>query len=121
MSDLALLQEAQWVRGSCTLDELFLAYEQQEGWAVQIVNHAVNYAVMALGILRNLYAPNIVVLCGSLVEMYPSFQQAIIREYQKQNNRYGIYMDLAISGFGRDGNLAGAGTLALGLNLEQNL
>ncbi len=121
LSDLALLQEAQWVRGSCTLDELFLAYEQQEGWAVQIVNHAVNYAVMALGILRNLYAPNIVVLCGSLVEMYPSFQQAIIREYQKQNNRYGIYMDLAISGFGRDGNLVGAGTLAFGLNLEQNL
>ena len=74
--------------------------------------------VLAIEMLRNLYAPNIIVLCGKMIESYPQLQQAILDEYRSKRSRYDNEMELAVSHFGKDGNLIGAGTLALNLNFE---
>lgn len=118
LSDLSLLQDARKFDPSCTLDSLFEAYGRQETWAVNIIMHAVRYVVLAIEMLRNLYAPNIIVLCGKMIESYPHLQQAILDEYRAKRSRYDNEMELAVSHFGKDGNLIGAGTLALNLNFE---
>ena len=118
LSDLSLLQDARKFVPNCTLDTLFAAYGRQETWAINIIMHAVRYVVLAIEMLRNLYAPNIIVLCGKMIESYPQLQQAILDEYRSKRSRYDNQMELAVSHFGKDGNLIGAGTLALNLNFE---
>lgn len=118
LSDLALLDELQKLDHEETIESLFAAYDENEAWATAIVDKTVRYAVLALEMIRNLYAPNVTVLCGRLVEDYPQFYEAIVKEYLKQQDAPMNTMELTLSTLGDDGNLIGAGAMAMEMNFE---
>ena len=118
LSDLALLEEMKTTGHEGTIEELFAAYDKGEQWAVEIIKGTARYAVLALEMIRNLYAPNVTVLCGRLVEDYPQFYQAIVEEYISQQANQFNSMELTLSTLGADGNLIGAGASALEMNFE---
>lgn len=121
LSDIAILHDARKFDYNSTVDSVFSAYERREGWAVNITHYIIKYAVIAIGILANLYDPDMVILCGKLVEEYPSLQEAIIEEYMAQlHNTLQEGIIVNSSKFGRDGNLIGAGTLAFYLDLDMS-
>lgn len=122
ISDLSILQDARKFDAQSTLDSLFRAYAENEVWAKNIINHTVKYAVIAIGMLSNLYAPDIVILCGRLIERYPILQAAIQKEHINQTGGYDSNkMILTTSQLGETGNLIGAGTLAFSHELEKNV
>ena len=118
LSDLALLEEMKTAGHEGTIEELFAFYDQKEPWAEEIIRKTARYAVLALEMIRNLYAPNVTVLCGRLVEDYPQFYRAIVEEYVSREANQFNSMDLTLSTLGADGNLIGAGAAALEMNFE---
>lgn len=122
LSDLAILQDARKFNAESTLDSLFEAFNQGEIWAVNIINHTVRYAIIAVGMLANLYAPDMMILCGRLIESYPELQRAIDEDYRLQlGDHVKNGMVLATSRLGEDGNLIGAATLAFCRELDMNV
>lgn len=117
LSDLSILQDARKFDPDSTLDSLFAAFARKEFWASNIIHHMVKYAGIAAGMINNLYAPNIIILCGRLIETYPVLQSAIKTECITQLSNSVV---VTTSQLGRDGNLVGAGTLAFYLDLNMN-
>lgn len=113
ISDWAILQEAQCVKPNITLSQIFQCYEYGDLWAVNLLNKTIRYISMTIGLLSHSYAPEAILLCGSLVENYPIFQKMIYSDYKKQSNDFlNINFDLKITRLGVDSALIGAGTVA---------
>lgn len=111
LTDWSILQEARLVLPDATLDDVFAAFAQGQPWAKSLIGHAAEYACIAINLLSNTYAPEAMLLCGSLVDRYPIFRQLIVDNYAALlTNR--MPLPLSFSTFGDDGGIIGGGALA---------
>lgn len=116
----AVLGEARKFVPHITPEGVFLAYEEGKPWAVSVVEHLVGYAKIAVEMLERLYAPDLVILCGDTVELYPPITEMIRRRYQQQSGRLeGEDTEIQASFLGENGNLQGACTMAFYRGLDR--
>lgn len=113
IADWAILREARAVREDITLEGVFGAYSAGETWAINLIHRVMEYISVTVSMLANAYAPDVVILCGSLIENYGFFKNLIMKNYKSEISDYVLdSFQLCVSDFGPEGTLVGAGTLA---------
>ncbi len=113
ITEAALLQDAQNIQPGINIGGLFEAGRQGLPWARKLLDHFADYIMMTINLLANAYAPEAIILCGSLIDGNTQIQEAVSRSYSLQ---YPVLLsnnfDLKFSAFGPDGNIIGASTVA---------
>ncbi len=113
IADWAILKEAGAVQQGITLEEVFEAYQAGKSWAVNLIDRAVDYVSITISMLANTYAPDEVILCGSMIEKYELFRRLVVQNYKKELNDYVLHsFELRVSGFANDGTIISAATMA---------
>lgn len=75
---------------------------------------------MLIGLLANAYAPEAIILCGSLMDRCSILRQVIMQACTEQYTQFiNPKFDIVFSNFGPDGNIIGAATIAFNYNIEQ--
>lgn len=122
IADWAILQEARTVRPGISLPEVFAAYRSGESWAQVLLGRASGYISMAISLLANVYAPEAIVLCGSLIDDFPEFRALSMQDFRHQrSDMLAANFDLAISRFGADGPVIGATSIAFSRLVNQTV
>ncbi|MFR5048806.1 MAG: ROK family transcriptional regulator [Faecalispora sporosphaeroides] len=113
IADWAILREARTVREDITMQGLLEANANGELWVINLMNRVLEYVSIAISILANTYAPDVIILCGRLTEEYGMLRDLILKNYKREISDYVLSsFDLKASDFDSDGTLVGAGTLA---------
>lgn len=113
MADWAILREARTVQEDITLDGVFAAYNEGKTWAVNLVERVIEYLSITISILANTYSPDIIILCGRLLEEYDVFRDLILEHYKDEISDYmQDSLEVKVSKLGSNGMIVGAGTLA---------
>lgn len=110
MADWAILRDARTVKENITLDEVFEAYRHGQPWAMNLFGRVLEYLSITISILSNTYSPDILILCGRLLEEHQVFKN-IVSEHFCQNAGEDA-VEVRVSNLGLDGTIIGAGTLA---------
>lgn len=113
MADWAILREARAVKENITLDEVFQAYQEKMPWAVNLVGRILEYLSITISILTNTYSPDVIILCGRLLEEHQIFKDIILNHFKDNVSNHVLdSFQVKISNLGLDGTIVGAGTLA---------
>ena len=113
ITDRAILREARAVKDDIELGNVFVAYLTGEQWAKNLINHVLEYIATTINILANTFAPEVIILCGSLIEDYSSFKDIILQNCKSTGSEYELSsFNLVASDFSSDATLVGAVTLA---------
>lgn len=112
ITDGAILKEAHAVYPDITLEQFF-ACCQTEPWAIRLMDKTLDYIFLAMNLLSNTYAPEAIMLCGSLITGNSVLASLIESNYAKRL-RQGLDnpFQLKFTRLGKDYMLAGAGTAA---------
>ena len=120
LSDRAIVRQARLARPEATLDDVFDDCARGRPWACALMERVVDNACIAINLLANAYAPDAIVLCGSLVDRYPVFLRRVEACY---SNRLSAFMrgtfELRATAFGAQGGLIGAAALAFRHRLDE--
>lgn len=120
MADWAILREARAVQEDITLDGVFAAYGEGKGWAVNLIERVLEYLSITISILANTYSPEVIILCGRLLEEHEVFRSLILNHYKDEISNYMLdSFQVKVSNLGLNGTLVGAGTLAYYKILEK--
>lgn len=120
LSQRTILAEARSVYPDITLAGLFDYFQQGDPFAVALIGQVVEYTSIAINLLANTYAPEAVLLCGSMLRQHPIFSTLVERNYRSKINEYmQNTFRLCFERFGVSGHLLGGGALALRQVLEQ--
>lgn len=116
----SVLREARAIDPDIDLAGLERAYQENVAWARTLLNMTAENILMVINLLANAYAPDVIVLCGSLVDQCETLRKIIIEAHAERylevfNNNF----ELEFSQFGSNGNLIGAAALAFNHNIEQ--
>lgn len=110
----AILAEARTVYPDITLHELLLHYQTGEPFATGLIRQLTSYTSIAINLLANTYAPDVVLLCGSLLRAHPLIPQLLTGSYRDSLSEYTKDMfQLKLESFGLSGPLMGGGAVAL--------
>lgn len=113
MADWAILREARMVQEDITLDGVFEAYTEGKVWAVSLIDRVMEYLSITVSILANTYSPDIIILCGRLLEDHVVFRDLVESRYRGATKDYMLdTFRVQVSDLGPDGTVVGAGTLA---------
>ena len=113
MADWAILREARMVQEDITLDGVFEAYTEGKVWAVSLIDRVMEYLSITISILANTYSPDIIILCGRLLEDHVVFRNLVESHYRGVTKDYMLdTFRVQVSDLGPDGTVVGAGTLA---------
>lgn len=113
MADWAILREARMVQEDITLDGVFEAYAEGKAWAVSLIDRVMEYLSITVSILANTYSPDIIILCGRLLEDHEIFRNLVESRYRGATKDYMLEtFRVQVSDLGPDGTVVGAGTLA---------
>ena len=110
MADWAILREARTVREDATLDGVFQAYLEKEPWAINLIDQVLGYVSIALHLLGGTYSPDIIILCGRLLEEHRIYKEIILDRFCRGGGDDGPLV--RVSRLGPNGTMIGAGTLA---------
>lgn len=80
-----LLNEASKTRPMNHMNELIQAYNEGEKWAVNIIEKATTYAVLAINNVVCAYNPDAVFLSGSLIEDHPEIREMILQKHSESH------------------------------------
>lgn len=110
----AILAEAGTVYPGVTLPQLLEHYEKGEPFAVGVIKQVMSYTSIAINLLANTYAPDVILLCGSLLRAHPLLPQLFTGSYRDNLNEYmKNTFQLKLESFGISGALIGGGAVAL--------
>lgn len=115
LSQRMLLAEARAVYPqAATPAHLYALYRQGDTFAKAMMNQVGEYAAIAVNLLANTYAPEVVLLCGSMIRQGTVLQEIVEDMYQEKLNQYmkGTFQ-LRFERFGTTGHLIGGGVLAV--------
>lgn len=119
LSQRTILAEARSVYPDITLAGLFDFFQQGDPFAVALISQVVDYTDIAINLLANAYAPEVVLLCGSMLRQHPIFATLVERSYRSKLNEYmQNTFQLRFEHFGVTGHLMGGAALALRQVLE---
>lgn len=114
LSQRTLLAEARAVYPqTATPAQLYALYRQGDTFAKAMMNQVGEYAAIAVNLLANTYAPEAVLLCGSMIRQGTVLQEIVEDMYQEKLNQYmKDTFQLRFERFGTTGHLIGGGVLA---------
>jgi N-acetylglucosamine repressor len=112
MADWAILREARMVQEDITLEGVFQAYIEKKPWAEELIGRVMEYLSITISILASAYSPDIIILCGRLIEEHEVFRNLIEKRYRNPAEDYRPDSLVRVSNLGPDGTIVGAGTLA---------
>lgn len=122
LSQRTLLAEARAVYPHITLDQLFELYQRGETFVSAMMNQVGEYVAIAVNLLANTYAPDVVLLCGSMVRQGPVLSEIVKDMYQEKLNQYmKDTFQLRFERFGITGHLIGGGVLAMRQALKNDV
>ena len=114
LSPRTILAEARSVYPDVTLSELFDLFQRRDPFAVGLISQLVEYTSIAINLLANTYAPEVMLLCGSMLRQSPLFPALVSRSYHGKLNEYmENTFQLKFESFSLSGHLIGGGALAL--------
>lgn len=110
----AILAEAATVYPNVTMSQLLERYQLGEPFAVGVIQQLLSYASIAVNLLANTYAPDVLLLCGSLLRAHPALPRLLTDSCRDNLNDYmRDAFQLRLESFGVDGPLIGGGAVAL--------
>ncbi|BFK87836.1 ROK family transcriptional regulator [Pseudoflavonifractor gallinarum] len=114
LSQRTILAEARTVYPNIDMKGLFDYFQRGDPFAVALITQVVEYTSIAINLLANTYAPEVVLLCGSMLRQNPIFSTLVERNYRSKLNEYmQNTFQLRFESFGVSGHLIGGGALAL--------
>ncbi len=120
LSQRTVLAEARAVYPDITLAKLHELYRQGEPFASAFMNLVAEYVSIAINLLANAYAPEVVLLCGSMMRQGSVLPEIVSSIYQEKLNQYmKDTFQLRFERFGITGHLVGGGVLAMRQVLQQ--
>lgn len=122
LSQRTLLAEARAVYPHINLAQLFELYQRGEPFVSATMNQLGEYVAIAVNLLANTYAPDVVLLCGSMVRQGPVLSEIVKDMYQEKLNQYmKDTFQLRFERFGTTGHLIGGGVLAMRQALKNDV
>lgn len=114
LSHRAILAEAGTVYPGVTLPELLEYYRQGDPFAVGVIRQLTSYTSIAINLLANTYAPDVILLCGSLLRAHPLIPRLLTDSCRDSLSEYmQNTFQLQLESFGVTGSLIGGGAAAL--------
>jgi len=109
LTDWALIEDARRFKQNADMNDIIKAADNDEPWAVSILDRFVRYTRTAISYFTSLLNPGVVVLCGPLLEDYPALNKRLLRGCSSMmHGSFSIPFKLTTAGLGRDGALIGA-------------
>ena len=105
----ALLTEARTLHPDITLPEMFTLFQKGDPFVTALLHQVTEYISIAINLLANTYAPEVVLLRGDLLRQGPVIRQLVSGTYREKLNWY----------MGVSGPLIGGGMLALERELDR--
>jgi len=122
ISQPAVLGEARAIDPEIDLAGLEAVYSKNAAWAKTLLDMTAENILMVVNLLANIYAPDVIVLCGSLMDQCGALRDIIMDCYKERHaEMFNSYFNLEFSKFGPDGNLIGAAALALNHNITKRI
>ncbi len=120
IAEWAILREANSMVAGITLDRLFEEYDRGTAWVTNLIDSVVDYTAITINLLANTYSPEIILLCGSLIQQYPRFRELIRNNYRRHLNQYikNIF-ELKYETFGEEARLMGSGIITFNQYLDR--
>jgi len=115
-----LIREASKQADVQDLEDIILAAEENQKWAVNIIERAITYAAITINNSVCLNNPDKIILTGSTIERFPSIRDRILEAANKQ-----IWSPLSdtttieVSALGETGVILGAGLLSQRVYINQ--
>lgn len=120
LSPGTLLTEAQTVHPGLTMPEMFDLFQKGDPFITALINQAVEYISIAINLLANTYAPEVVLLRGELLRRGPVIRQLVADTYREKLNWYMTdAFSLRFEQLGVSAPLTGGGILALERELDR--
>ena len=114
-----ILNEAQMIHPGITATELLSRAERKEAFASALVQQALNYACIAINLLANMYAPDVIVLSGSTIWDSPAIRDMIERASVKRLHPVLAHsFKLAFDSFGPNAYVIGGAAVAFSKVVE---
>lgn len=116
----ALLSEARTVHPGITVQEMFVLYERGDPFIQTLIHQVTEYIAIAINLLANTYAPEVLILRGDLLRKGPVIKDLVSQTYRNQLNRYmRDAFELRFEDMGSSSPLIGGGILALERELDR--
>lgn len=110
----ALIGEANTFAKVKAVEEIFSAANRDEEWATNIIEKLYTYITIAVCNAINMYNPDIIIICGKIIEIEPKIFKEI--KIRVENNVWEPFKDTYImktSNLGNDAVILGAATSVL--------
>lgn len=119
ISKQAILEEARTVSPNVDMAGLEKAYTEGVSWAKALLDMTAESVLVLINLLANAYAPDAIVLCGSLVEKCDVLRD-LISQYHKDQGASVLNTNYALhySTVGDAGSTIGAATIAFNENVR---
>jgi len=88
VSPVTLLTEARTVYPNLTMPEMFTLFQQGNPFITALINQAAEYISIAVNLLANTYAPEVVLLRGELLRQGPVLKGLVADIYREKFNLY---------------------------------
>lgn len=79
-----IVAEAKNISSINNMDDIVKSFEDKELWAIDILNKAAAYVVVAINNVMRAYNPDVIYLSGELLEEYESFRELIFKRYSER-------------------------------------
>lgn len=120
LSPGTLLTEARTVYPELTMPEMFALFQRGDPFITALIHQAVEYISIAINLLANTYAPEVVLLRGELLRRGPVIKRLVTDSYREKLNWYMMdAFDLRFEQLGVSAALIGGGVLALERELDR--
>lgn len=120
LSPGTLLTEARTVHPELTMPEMFALFQKGDPFITALVHQAAEYISIAINLLANTYAPEIVLLRGNLLRQGPVIRRLVADTYREKLNWYMTdAFELRFEQLGVSAPLIGGGVLALEQELDR--
>lgn len=116
----ALRNEVRTVYPNITMPEIFALFEKKDPFVTALVNQVTEYISIAINLLANTYAPEVVLLRGSLLRQGPVIKELVAAAYREKLTDYMTdAFALHFEQLGVSGPLIGGGIGALEQELDR--
>ena len=120
LSPGTLLTEARTVHPEITMPEMFALFQKGDPFITALIHQAVEYISIAVNLLANTYAPEVVLLRGELLRRGPVIKRLVADTYREKLNWYMTdAFSLRFEQLGVSAPLTGGGILALERELDR--
>lgn len=83
MAEEALIKEVNKFKNIDTIEDIFAAYRNSEGWAVETLDMAATYIVITINNIIGVYNPDTIILSGDLIEKHDEMKKMVELKLKK--------------------------------------